>query len=70
MEPETNQKVRENRKLQKQTVGKDSPREAQKAGDGSDTADHVGDIFRFHSGKLPRWGSVWQFFGICRCRLF
>ena len=60
MEPETDQKIRENRKLQKKAVSKDGPREAQKSGDRTDTADHVGDIFRFHEEtliKLRRLGN-------------
>ena len=60
MEPKTDQKIRENRKLQKKAVSKDGPREAQKSGDRTDTADHEGDIFRFHEEtliKLRRLGN-------------
>jgi len=61
VEPETDQKIRENRKLQKKAVSKDSPREAQKSGDRTDTADHVGDIFSFHKETLIQIAPPWQF---------
>ena len=64
MEPETDQKIRKNRKLQKKAIGKDRTCHAQQGGDRPDAADHVGNFFCLHGRTLIQIAPLWQFFGM------